>query len=92
MLGTLTKQPAEYLDYDINFEEWLTEDDSVAAASSSVSPTDELTIVDTLISGPIIKLWISGGTNGKTYKITVTATTALGRIKETEFRIRVRDY
>lgn len=92
MLGTLTKQPGERLDYDVNFEDWLTDDDTVASAGAVVSPTGELAIDDVLISNPIVKLWLSGGEDGKTYKITLTATTAFGRIKEAEFRIRVRDY
>ena len=92
MLGTLTKQPADYLDYDVNFEEWLTDDDTIASAGATVEPAGELTIGDVLISSPIVKLWLSGGLDGKTYKITLTATTAFGRVKETEFRIRVRDY
>lgn len=92
MLGVLTKQPADILDYDVNFEEWLSEDDTVASAGAVVEPAGEITITDVLISNPIVKIWLAGGVDGSSYKITVTTTTAFGRKKETEFRIRVKDY
>lgn len=92
MLGIATKQPADYLDYDISFEEWLPTGDTVSTATASVDVTGELVIADVLVLSPTVKLWLSNGVNGSTYKITVIATTAAGRVKETEFKIRVRDY
>lgn len=92
MLGVLTKQPADFLDYDVNFEDWLTEDDTVASSGAVVEPAGELTVSDILISNPIVKLWLAGGVDGKSYKVTVTTTTAFGRVKQAEFRIRVKDY
>ncbi|MGL4297338.1 MAG: hypothetical protein ACRCTG_16640 [Aestuariivirga sp.] len=91
MLGIQTKQPADHLDYDISFEDWLPEDDFVQAATSSVDVAG-LTITDTLVMSPLVKVWLSGGVDGSTYKITVTATTNQGRVKETEFKLRVRNF
>lgn len=91
MLGKLEKQPVDYLDYDINFSEWLVDSDSVESATAVSSVPEELIVSNVMILSPIIKIWVAGGLNGSTYKITVTATTAEGRIKEVDFMIRVRD-
>lgn len=91
MLGTQIKQPADYLDYDVSFEDWLPEGDAVSSATATVSPTSELAIADILVLSPLVKVWLSGGTTGSAYKITIVATTAQGRIKEAEFKIRVRE-
>jgi len=34
---------------------------------------------------------VSGGATGTTYKLTVTATTADGRVKQDEFKVKVKD-
>lgn len=91
MLGVQQKQPADLLDYDIDFTRWLTEDDTITTAVVTVSPADELTAQSVFVDSPIVKVWLTGGVDGSTYTVTVTASTAGGRIKETEFRIRVRD-
>jgi hypothetical protein len=91
MLWTVPKQPVDHLDYDIDFARWLPEDDTITTATAiSDAPTD-LVIESVQISSPVVKVWVSGGTDGSTYKITVVASTSGGRIKETEFRIRVRE-
>lgn len=85
------KQPVDHLDYDVDFSRWLPEDDAITTATAvSDAPTD-LVVESVQISSPVVKVWVSGGTNGRSYKITVTASTSGGRIKETEFRIRVRE-
>lgn len=91
MLGKLEKQPVDYLDYDINFEEWLVDDDAVESATAVSSAPTELVVSNVMILSPIVKMWVAGGLDGQTYKITVTATTVQGRIKEVDFMIRVRD-
>jgi len=90
IIGTFSKQPVEVLDYDIDCSEWLVSDDALASATA-VADAAGLTVDSVLISSPRIKVWISGGTNGLTYKVTVTITTEDGRVKQVEFRVRVRD-
>lgn len=92
MLGTATKQPADQLDYDLNFERWLSPDDTITTASAALSDDDPLlTVRSTQIAGAVVKVWLAGGTDGKTSVVTVTIGTAGGRIKETEFKLRVKD-
>lgn len=90
ILGTFSKQPVEVLDYDIDCSEWLVSDDALASATAVVDGTG-LIVDSVLISSPRVKVWLSGGTNGSTYKVTVTITTEDGRVKQVEFRVRVRD-
>jgi hypothetical protein len=102
ILGTFYKQPAESLDYDIDFSQFLTDGDTLLSTGNPpvpspldvvVSPSG-LTLGPTFVieSGKTIKQWLSGGTNGGKYKITLTATSNAGRVKQVEFVVRVKDY
>lgn len=91
MLDTKIKQPADQLDYDIDFTQWITDDDEIDTATATSDDAD-LVVVSTVISSPIVKVWVNGGIDGTTYKVTTTITTTSGRIKQTEFKIRVRNY
>lgn len=92
-LGAFTQQPAEVLDYDVDFSQWLPEADYVDSVellcdpamptppSYAISPNTER-----------VKVWIySGGTDGTRYKLTVRATTNDFRIKEAEFYVRIKE-
>lgn len=91
MLEKFIKQPADNLDYDIEYADWIDDGDSLASAVVVVSPTG-LTVQSPVLVGTKFKLWVSGGTAGVSYKVTVTSTTTLGRIKQDEILIRVKDY
>lgn len=101
ILGTFIKQPAEYLDYDIDFSDFLPGGDTLQYTGNppvpnplSVTATPAgITIGPTYVlnDGKAIKQWLSGGTNGVRYKITLTATTNGGRVKQVEFVVRVKD-
>lgn len=95
-LATKKKQPGERMDYDIWYandpngaDPWLTDSDQITGATVVVS-SPELS-VSHIVFADRIKLWISGGLNGKTYKVTITITTEGGRVKEDELRFRVKD-
>lgn len=90
MLGTFPKQPVEVKDYDLDYSEWLTDGDNVESATV-VSDIAGLTIESVFIADPRVKIWLSGGTSGITYKLTVTTTTADGRVKQDEFKVKVKD-
>lgn len=89
-LGNFSKQPAEVVDYDIDYSEWLTAGDNVQSAVVDVSPSG-LTVDSVFVNDPRVKIWLAGGTHGTQYKLSVTTTTADGRIKQDEFRVRVKD-
>lgn len=90
ILGNFTKQPVDVVDYDIDYSEWLSAQDNVQSCDVSVSPAG-LTLGQVFVNDPCVKIWVSGGTNGVTYKVTATTTTADGRVKEDEFRVRVKE-
>lgn len=90
ILGTMTKQSADVLDYDIDYSQWLPSGDHVQNALAT-APTG-ITIDSTFVNDPFVKIWLAGGTSGTSYKITVTVTTQDGRVKQDEFNVRVKDY
>ncbi len=96
LLGTFNKQPSEVYDYDFDYAEWLTVGDNLESCVVTVFPDDSaepdgLKIETVIVIDPILKIWLKGGKNSTTYKITLTSTTADGRIKEDEIKIKVKD-
>lgn len=89
-LTTLNKQPAELMDYDVIFDDWMTPTDSIVNAAVTISSPDLLNPTTT-ISDTRVKLWLSAGLDGQTYKVTTTITTNDGRIKQAEFKLKVKD-
>ena len=91
MLGIKQKRPADVLDFDVDYEDWLTDDDEITTVTTSVSPAGELVVDSVQVSNPEVKVWVSGGVNGSTYEIEVTAATTGGRVKVECFKVRVKD-
>jgi len=89
-LGNFQKQPTEVKDFDIDYRDWMTAGDNVQSATVNVSPTG-LTVDSIFINDPVVKVWVSGGDSAVQYKLTITITTADGRVKEDEFKIRCKD-
>lgn len=88
ILGTITKQPAEILDYDLQFDSWLAEGDKVVSAVAVLADAGTVQI-EVEAFDEMVKLWISGGIDGQEGLIEVTATTDGGRIKQDEINLRV---
>lgn len=94
LIATFEKQPADVLDYDIDYATWLPDNDALNSVSASVLPAGDL-LVDLILlieNNTRVKLWVSGGTAGTTYKIEVTVTTTDGRVKQDEIRFRCKEY
>jgi len=105
-LASYAKQPAEVIDYDIDYAEYFATDDRIDSTGvpaeprnayfnvSSVSEVTPTLVVDSTYvigEGKVLKLWVSGGTNGVSYKVTARVTSTGGRVKEVEFKVKVRD-
>lgn len=94
ILAKFEKQPADTQDFDIDFTDWL-----AGLGDTAPGPTGVDIVLDqgitmqasSLING-VVKIWLTGGTNGVTYKVTATLTTNGGRIKQAEIQVRVKDY
>lgn len=99
-LGKHDKQPAEVKDYPIDYSEWLGEIsggdtllDATAAVICITNPANTALLVDRVVVSPAaVSVWLKAGTSGQTYKVTVTVTTAGGRIDESELTLRVKDF
>lgn len=99
ILERFTKQPEEFKDYDIDYAPWLasdaadTLDDVRAEVVCLTDPDDtELTVESIQITTRVCKLWVKGGTDGYKYKITLFASTVVGRIDESELIFKIKDY
>lgn len=93
ILGTLNKQPREVLDFDINYTTVLTGRTSVlTTASSEVTPAGLTLVSTTVYSGDKkVKVKVSGGTDGITYKVTVLTDTDDGLKYEDEINVIVEE-
>ena len=93
LLGTITKQPSEILDFDIDYTTVLAgRSDTIASQTMAVSPSG-LTLVS-IVKGTgndanKIKVTFSGGTDTQLYKVTVQATTTVGLKYEDEVNVLV---
>lgn len=90
VLATFEKQPAEIQDYDIDFSEYLGDAEDTGASHTVTVPAGITKVSSTLVDG-VVKVWLSGGTNGAKYRITATLTTTGGRVKEAEIDIKVKE-
>ena len=88
-LASITQQPRDVRDYDIDFGEWFPLGDTVVTATVSVEPAG-LTVTYAL-QHPRVKVWLQDGVSGGSYKVTVVAYTNDGRAKEVELKVRIKD-
>lgn len=86
-LSIFTKDPDAYLDYVWDWSEWLGED---VIAGHDVTATDGITVESSTATTTAVTVWLSGGTVGQTYSVTVTIDTAAGRSDDRTSRFRVR--
>ena len=89
-LGIATKQPIERFSYTVSYEEALTIGDNVESATAVVTPAG-LVIDNVGVYDPIVKIWVSGGTNGVSYKVTLTVNTADGRVFQDELTFKIKE-
>lgn len=90
LLGKFTKQPGETIDYDIDFTDWFSQR-SDTPVSQTVTADAGITVVSSSIIGKVVKVILSGGTNGVKYHVTVRLTTSSGIVKEADFQVAVKE-
>ena len=96
ILAKYEKQPAEVKDYDIDYSDWLvpaadTINGITTAVTSETQATPTLIVDYTQVTITLAKLWISGGTVGVQYKVTVRMTSVGGRLDESELIFSIKD-
>jgi|AntDeeMinimDraft_5_1070356.scaffolds.fasta_scaffold23581_2 hypothetical protein len=87
-MKTFVKQPRDHLDYDIDLSDWLEKSDEIEAVD--VTAPDGISLDQISVLPTRIKLWISGGTSGQTYKFSPLIHTE-SRSKEVDFIIVVAE-
>jgi len=90
VLGKFQKQPGEILDYDVDFTDWFS-NRTDAPASVAAFCDAGITLVSMTRTGFVVKLIISGGTDGTKYHATVRMTTTAGLIKEADFTLTIKE-
>lgn len=93
MLGIKQMAPSDRQDFDIDFSDWIPDGDTISAVECSVDPDGDVSVDDTDIASPSVKVWVVAPAYAPeaTYEIDVKVTTAGGRTKTVCFKIRVRD-
>lgn len=84
------KRPADILDYDVRFDQWLEENDRIVGWVAKIE--NSTAVIDRGdYANQSVRLWISGGDDGDSAFVDITITTALGRKKSYCFRLRIRE-
>lgn len=91
VIGKVNKQPADRIDYDIDCSDLVAGGDSIASVAAPVVTPTGLTADAFVISANTVKIWFNSGVTGVTYKVEVTVTTTLGRVKQDEIKVKVKD-
>lgn len=89
ILGRFVKQPDEVLDYDVDYTDWFTNRDDVPSSYVAVAETG-IVIDSSARTDNVVKVVLSGGTAGRSYKVTVRLTTDTGIVKEADFIVKVK--
>jgi hypothetical protein len=90
ILGKYNKQPVEVQDYDIDFNDYLEFHNDTAVSFSAVAETGLVVEASNLTDG-VVKVFVSGGTDGTTYKVSATVTTQGGRVKQGDILVKVKE-
>ena len=94
IIGAVIQQPVDILDYDIDYSRWFSaESDTLESVVVTYRGDDNTLDVNTVVAADnVIKLWVQGGTDGLTYTLEVTITTASGRRKQDELLVTIEDF
>ena len=77
---TIAKDPESVLDWAWEFSDWRGSGDSIS--NKTVTAETGITVDSSAINGTQVVVWLSGGTAGESYDVTVQAVTANGRTVE----------
>lgn len=96
-LKRFTKAPAEVIDYDLDFEDFLIgRGDSIDVGRDDGGFTveaDSGVLLDPpafLVGGTAVRVFVTGGVSGRSYKVAANVFTEGGLEKRGEIQIRVR--
>lgn len=91
IIGNINQQPSDNLDYDIDCTDLIGSGDTVASVTVASTSADLSVLAVVAATADAVKVWITGGISGVTYKVTVTVTTTLGRVKQDELKVKIKE-
>ena len=90
VVGTAQQQPADTLDWDIDFSEFFPPEDVIVSATVQAHPA--MVMPPTVqVRGRTLKVWVYAGNLEGAYKLSVFASTDDGRGKEVELKVKIKD-
>ena len=90
VLGKFFKQPVEVQDYDIDFTSYLEFHNDLALSHTAFAESG-ISILSSALTNGVVKVFVSGGTDGNQYKVSATVTTQGGRIKQGDILVKVKE-
>ncbi len=86
---TFYQRPGDELDYEVSLERWLDDGDTVSSATAVAVGNSTVSAVSNDTDS--VQFRVSGGADGDTTTITVTATMSSGQVKTVPIDITIRD-
>jgi hypothetical protein len=88
--STITKDPNAVLDYTFDWTLWL-DDITDSISTHTIVPETGIVCDSSTISGKTVIAWISGGTDGTTYRVACRIVTTGGRTEDRSIFIKVKE-
>lgn len=85
----LVKDPDAELDYALDWADWLSDSETISAASWSSYP-DGLTLAGDAINDSVTSVLVSGGSFGAVHALRCRVTTSLGRKDDRTLTLRIQ--
>lgn len=89
MASIYVQDPNAVLDYNIDWSAWLN-GDTISTSTWTTHP--DLTTSNASMTTTVATVFLTGGTNGKTYKVRNRITTTNGRTDDETFDVIIRDH
>ena len=97
-LKATDKDPESVLDYDVDFALWVTSPSTIQTGGTSVvqdgvstpNGLTDITVDSVIVAANIVVMFISGGTDGETYILKVTAVDNNNPVRTVVRRIKMK--
>ena len=85
------KDPADTLDYEVNFGDWLVAGDAITGTPTlAVSPAGLTVVGNPVVVGSAVRFYVTGGVANMSYLISATVSTTAGRTAKRSVYLPVR--
>ena len=81
------KDPDAVLDFAVDWSDWLSDGETIS--SHTVTVQSGITKDSDSESAGVVTVWLSGGTAGSTYEVTVQTVTSAGRTDDRTFTVMI---